>query len=58
LSDLKVPSDAEIKEAQLLLERKRATTIEIPPDTFVQDFARLFNNPDMSDARSLSSFLS
>jgi len=47
--DLKVPSDAEIKEAQLLLERKRATTIEIPPDTFVQDFARLFNNPDMSD---------
>jgi len=47
--DLKVPSDAEIKEAQLSLERKKATTIEIPPDTFVQDFARLLNNPDMSD---------
>lgn len=47
--DLKVPSDVEIKEAQLALERKRATTIEIPPDTFVQDFARLLNNPDMSD---------
>ncbi|ELR17918.1 BTB/POZ domain containing protein [Acanthamoeba castellanii str. Neff] len=47
--DLKVPSDAEIKEAQLALERKKATTIEIPPDTFVQDFARLLNNPDLSD---------
>lgn len=47
--DLKVPSEAEIKEAQMALERKRATTIEIPPDTFVQDFARLLNNPEMSD---------
>jgi hypothetical protein len=49
-----VPSDAEIKEAQLALERKKATTIEIPPDTFVQDFARLLNNPDLSDVRPLS----
>jgi protein-L-isoaspartate(D-aspartate) O-methyltransferase len=47
--DLKVPSEAEIKEAQMALERKKATTIEIPPDTFVQDFARLLNNPEMSD---------
>jgi len=47
--DLKVPSEAEIKEATLALERKRATTIEVPPDTFVQDFARLMNNPEMAD---------
>lgn len=47
--DLKVPSDAEIKEATLALERKRATTIVVPEDTFVSDFTRLINNRDMSD---------
>lgn len=47
-----MPSEAEIKEATLALERKKATTIEIPPDTFVSDFARLLNNPDMSDVSS------
>eukprot|EP01087_Luapelamoeba_hula_P016109 TRINITY_DN4921_c1_g1_i3.p1 TRINITY_DN4921_c1_g1~~TRINITY_DN4921_c1_g1_i3.p1 ORF type:complete len:430 (+),score=75.40 TRINITY_DN4921_c1_g1_i3:106-1395(+) len=48
-SDLKIPSDAEVKEAQLALERKMSTTINVPEDTFVSDFANLLNNRQYAD---------
>lgn len=49
--DLVVPSDAEIKEASRIIERQRAVTIIVPESTFVSDFAKLLNNPEMSDVK-------
>lgn len=47
--DLIVPSDAEIKEAQRLMDREIATTILIPEDAYQNDFAKLYNNAELSD---------
>lgn len=47
--DLKIPSDAEVREAQLRIERKKATTIIVPPNTYESDFALLLQNKEFSD---------
>jgi len=49
--DLIVPSEAEIKEAQRLVDRQKAVTIIVPESTFVSDFAKLLNNEELSDIK-------
>jgi len=48
-SDLIVPSEAEIKEAQRHLERIKAQTIIVPGSTYLGDFAKLVNNKELAD---------
>lgn len=52
-SDLIVPSDAEIKEAQREIERMKAQLICVPASTFVSDFGSLVNNQELSDVTFL-----
>jgi len=47
--DLVVPSEAEIRTAQLAIEIKRITTITVPESTYVSDFGKLLNSNAMSD---------
>jgi len=48
-SDLIVPSEAEIKEALVQIERNKAQIIIVPPSSYNADFVKLFNNPELSD---------
>jgi len=48
-SDLIVPSEAEIKEAQRQLDRLKAQTIVVPPSTYAVDFGKLLNSQELSD---------
>jgi len=59
-SDLIVPSEAEVKEADRQLERMKAQTIVVPPSTYLHDisklqglsgvdFSKLVNSKDLSD---------
>lgn len=50
-SDLIVPSEAEIKEAVRQIELEKATRIIVPENDFVTDFAKLFNNSELSDVK-------
>jgi len=47
--DLQIPSEAEIKAAQLAIERKRASTVVVPPNTIISELASLVNSPLLSD---------
>jgi len=49
--DLVVPSEAEVKQAQLFIESRRAERIVVPPNTLAEDFARLVNCAEWSDIR-------
>lgn len=50
-SDLILPSEAEIKDALRQIEQEKATRIIVPENDFVSDFAKLFNDPEMSDVK-------
>jgi len=47
--DLVIPSEAEVKEALLLIERKKASTVTVPPNTILTEFSRLVNCEEFSD---------
>lgn len=49
--DLVVPSEAEVKQAQLAIESRRAERVVVPPNSLAEDFARLVNCPEWSDIR-------
>jgi len=49
--DLVVPSDAEVKQALLNVESRRAERVLVPPNTLAEDFARLVNCQEWSDIR-------
>jgi len=48
-SDLVVPSEAEIKEALIQIERNKSQLIIVPASTYDMDFLKLFNHPEISD---------
>lgn len=48
-SDLVLPSDAEIKEAEIELEKELASKVEIPQSTFQTDMESLITNPEEAD---------
>jgi len=48
-SDLILPSDAEIKEAQKAIAIAKASIIVIPPPSIKVQFVSLLNNPQLSD---------
>lgn len=50
-SDLILPSEAEIKDALREIEQEKATRIIVPENDFVNDFAKLFNDPELSDVK-------
>jgi protein-L-isoaspartate O-methyltransferase len=47
--DLCVPSEAEVEAAQRALESRRAEKVTVPPNTLLEDLAKLVNNKDLSD---------
>eukprot|EP01114_Cavostelium_apophysatum_P022001 TRINITY_DN7824_c0_g1_i4.p1 TRINITY_DN7824_c0_g1~~TRINITY_DN7824_c0_g1_i4.p1 ORF type:complete len:421 (-),score=124.42 TRINITY_DN7824_c0_g1_i4:41-1303(-) len=51
--DLIVPSEVEIKEAQKILDREKATTIVVPENTFPGDLVNLMNSKELSDVTLL-----
>jgi len=51
--DLVIPSEAEIKAAQLIIDRKKASTVIVPPNQLAQDFGRLVNCEEFSDVTFL-----
>jgi len=47
--DLVIPSEAEVMQAQLALERKRAVKLQVPPPSLSSELAQLVGNADLSD---------